>query len=74
MKSLPIGEVLKEYGYINEGQEVGQASYYINDEQVAAYPIYAAETVEKIDYGWCLRRCVTYFEREFQSMWQTWGV
>ena len=59
---------------VHEGQEVGQASYYINDEQVAAYPIYAAETVEKIDYGWCLRRCVTYFEREFQSMWQTWGV
>ena len=59
---------------VHEGQEVGQASYYINDEQVAAYPIYAAETVEKIDYGWCLRRCVTYFEREFQSMWKTWGV
>ena len=59
---------------VHEGQEVGQASYYINDEQVAAYPIYAAETVEKIDYEWCLRRCVTYFEREFQSMWQTWGV
>lgn len=59
---------------VHEGQEVGQASYYINDEKVAAYPIYAAETVEKIDYGWCLRRCVTYFEREFQSMWQTWGV
>ena len=59
---------------VHEGQEDGQASYYINDEQVAAYPIYAAETVEKIDYGWCLRRCVTYFEREFQSMWQTWGV
>lgn len=59
---------------VHEGQEVGQASYYINDEQVAAYPIYAAETVEKIDYGWCLRRCVTYFEREFQSMWQMWGV
>ena len=59
---------------VHEGQEVGQASYYINDEQVAAYPIYAADTVEKIDYGWCLRRCVTYFEREFQSMWQTWGV
>ena len=36
---------------VHEGQEVGQASYYINDEQVAAYPIYAAETVEKIDYG-----------------------
>ena len=59
---------------ICEGQEVGQASYYIGGEQVAVYPIYAAETVEKIDYGWCLRRCVTYFEREFQSMWQTWGV
>ena len=59
---------------VYEGQEVGQASYYINDEQVAAYPIYAAETVEKIDYGRCLRRCVTFFEREYQSMWQTWGV
>ena len=59
---------------VREGQEVGQASYYIGGEQVAAYPIYAKETVEKIDYGWCLRRCVTYFEREFQSMWQTWGV
>ena len=44
---------------VHEGQEVGQASYYINDEQVAAYPIYAAETVEKIDYGWCLS-CLLY--------------
>ena len=48
---------------IHKGQEIGQASYYIDGEQVAVYPIYAAETVKRIDYEWCLRRCVWYFAR-----------
>ena len=58
---------------VRKGEEVGQASYYISGKQVAAYPIYAAETVEKIDYGWCLKRCVSYFETGLGLMWQKAG-
>lgn len=43
------------------GTPVGTASYYIEDDLVACYPIYAAEDVSRIDLLWCLNDCLNRF-------------
>ena len=41
---------------VEAGESVGTVAYYLNNEIVDIFPVYAAETVQKIDYWWCLNR------------------
>ena len=41
---------------VEAGEIVGTAAYYLTNEIVDLFPVYAAETVQKIDYWWCLNR------------------
>ena len=41
---------------VEAGEIVGTVAYYLNNEIVDIFPVYAAETVQKIDYWWCLNR------------------
>mgnify|MGYP001852233247 FL=1 len=41
---------------VEAGEIVGTVAYYLNNEIVVIFPVYAAETVQKIDYWWCLNR------------------
>lgn len=41
---------------VKAGEIVGTVAYYLNNEIVDIFPVYAAETVQKIDYWWCLNR------------------
>ena len=41
---------------VKAGEIVGTVAYYLNNEIVDIFPVYAAETVKKIDYWWCLNQ------------------
>lgn len=41
---------------VEAGEIVGTVAYYLNNEIVDIFPVYAAEIVQKIDYWWCLNR------------------
>lgn len=41
---------------VEAGEIVGTVAYYLNNDIVDIFPVYAAETVQKIDYWWCLNR------------------
>ena len=41
---------------VKKGEKVGSVTYSIDRMLLAEYPIYAAETIEKIDYGWCMEQ------------------
>ncbi len=41
---------------VEAGEIVGTVAYYLNNEIVDIFPVYVAETVQKIDYWWCLNR------------------
>ena len=41
---------------VEAGEIVGTVAYYLNNEIVDIFPVYAAETVQKIDYWWCLNQ------------------
>ena len=43
---------------VKAGTPVGSASYYVGNELVASYPIYASDTAEKIDLKWCIEKCI----------------
>lgn len=36
--------------------KVGEVNYYLNEELIMQYPVYALEAVEEIDLEWCLKR------------------
>lgn len=46
---------------LEAGMDVGSASYYIDGEQIATYPICVAEGAERIDLKWCLDQCLELF-------------
>lgn len=39
-----------------KNSKVGEVNYYLNEELVMQYPVYALEEVEVIDFEWCLKR------------------
>ena len=39
-----------------KNSKVGEVNYYLNEELVMQYPVYALEEVEAIDFEWCLKR------------------
>ena len=41
---------------VKKGEKVGSVTYSIGGMLLAEYPVYAAETIEKIDYGWCMEQ------------------
>lgn len=41
---------------VYEGDAAGKVEYVLNGEVLASYPVCVQETVEKIDYLWCLER------------------
>lgn len=67
-RSLPVllkeTEIPKKYIFLPElieapvkkGEKVGSMTYSIDGILLAEYPVYAAETIEKIDYGWCMEQ------------------
>ena len=41
---------------VKKGEKVGSVTYSIDGMLLAEYPVYAAETIEKIDYRWCMEQ------------------
>ena len=41
---------------VKKGEKVGSMTYSIDGILLAEYPVYADETIEKIDYGWCMEQ------------------
>ncbi len=41
---------------VKEGQQVGKVQYFLGNELLKEYPIYAQRQVDEIDYGWCLKQ------------------
>lgn len=44
-----------------KGTAVGSASYTVNGALIKSYPVYAADSVERIDLAWCLNRILKQF-------------
>lgn len=53
-KDIFLPELLK--APVKKGEKVGSVTYSIDGILLAEYPVYAAETIEKIDYGWCMEK------------------
>ena len=53
-KDIFLPELLK--APVKKGEKVGSVTYSIDGSLLAEYPVYAAETIEKIDYGWCMEK------------------
>ena len=43
---------------VEEGKIVGTVTYYLNDGIVDLFPVYTAQTVQKIDFWWCLDQII----------------
>lgn len=41
---------------VKEGQQVGKVQYFLGNELLKEYPIYAQRQVDEIDYSWCLKQ------------------
>lgn len=53
-KDIFLPELLK--APVKKGEKVGSVTYSIDGILLAEYPVHAAETIEKIDYGWCMEK------------------
>ena len=49
-----LPEVL--YAPVEQNSIVGEVNYYLNEEPIMQYPVYALEEAKAIDYEWCLKR------------------
>ena len=47
---------------VKSGEQVGEVVYTMEGQQIAVYPVYTAEAVEKIDFSWCLEQITSRFE------------
>ena len=45
-----------------EGEQVGEVIYTLEGEEIASYPVYTGERVEKIDFSWCLEQVADRYE------------
>lgn len=41
---------------VEEGEAVGAVRYYLEEELVGEYPLYAQDTVKEVDFKWCFYR------------------
>ena len=46
---------------VEAGTPVGKVTYSLDGMTVAEYPVYTGETAERIDYPWCLKKCLEQF-------------
>lgn len=53
-KDIFLPELMK--APVKKGEKIGSVTYSIDGIVLAEYPVYAAETIEKIDYGWCMEK------------------
>lgn len=60
--SLSVPESLQ--APVEKGQQVGQVIYSLEGVQVWAEPVCAAESVGRIDFGWCVRQILKLFLQE----------
>ena len=47
---------------VAEGEQVGEVVYTLEGEEIASYPVYTGERVEKIDFSWCLEQVADRYE------------
>ena len=50
---------------VKKGQQVGKVQYFLGEELLKEYPVYAQRQVDEIDYGWCLRQVERHFSCVF---------
>ena len=55
---------------VKKGQQVGKVQYFLGEELLKEYPVYAQRQVNEIDYGWCLRQV----ERHFSCVFTGFGI
>lgn len=48
---------------LRKGTEVGRISYLVDGVVIRTYPVYAAETIEKLTPGWCMKKILKAFLR-----------
>lgn len=41
---------------VKKGQQVGTIQYYLGEELLKEYPVFAKRQVDKVDFSWCLRK------------------
>lgn len=46
---------------VRAGTVVGNVTYYLEENPVKVYPIYAMDDVKEITFGWCVSRILDYF-------------
>lgn len=46
---------------VEEGAQVGEIRYYLNDEQIRSYPVVTSKNVDKMDFWWCLEQVIGRF-------------
>lgn len=42
---------------VKKDSQVGEAVYRLNGMLLASYPLRAEDSIQRIDYGWCLEKC-----------------
>lgn len=43
---------------LSAGTTVGRYVFRLNEEEIASCPVVTEETIEKVDFFWCLRRTI----------------
>ena len=56
---------------MEEGAQVGEIRYYLNDEQIRSYPVVTSKNVDKMDFWWCLEQVIGRF---FNFKWHCKGA
>ena len=46
---------------VEAGTPVGKVTYSLDGMTVSEYPVYTGEAAERIDYPWCLKKCLDQF-------------
>lgn len=46
---------------VEAGSEIGSVEYYLNDELLCRYPVYALDRVEKLTFEWSIRQMLQQF-------------
>ncbi|MBS6195596.1 MAG: D-alanyl-D-alanine carboxypeptidase [Clostridiales bacterium] len=41
---------------VNEGQLIGKVQYFLGEELLKEYPVYAEKQVDVLDFSWCLKK------------------
>jgi len=47
---------------VAEGEQVGEVIYTLEGKEIASYPVYTGDSVEKIDFSWCMEQVADRYE------------